>query len=97
MLLVVVVPPGETVIVYATIGSPLSPGVPSTRGVGAAHVSPAEVSPLVATTPMGANGAPAGVTVFEAGDGGPVRMIRVVEATVKLTGVPLRNEPAGQV
>ena len=53
--------PGVDVTVYAVIGSPLADD--------AIHDTVDDVSPLVATTPVGAVGKPAGITGAVATDG----------------------------
>ena len=58
---------------------------------GAVHVTVALALPAAALTPVGAEGAvcvPAGVTAFEAEEGGPVP-IALVAATVNVYVVPL--------
>ena len=48
--------------------------------------------PAVATTAVGAPGAPAGVTVFDTAEGAP-GPIALVAKTVQLTATPLANPP----
>jgi len=50
---------------------------------GAVHDTPAELSPAVALTPVGAPGTAAGVTAVEADDAGPVPT-PLVAVTVKV-------------
>jgi hypothetical protein len=81
----VTTPPGDDVTVYATMGEPFD--------AGAVNATPACVLPAAATAIGGASGTPAGVTVFEGADAGPVPCA-FVAVTVNVYAVPLARPPS---
>jgi hypothetical protein len=79
-----VAPPGDAVTVYELIGEPLS--------AGAVKTMVACRSPPTADTSVGAPGRPAGVTLFDAAEAGPVPT-PFVAVTVNVYAVPSVRPP----